>query len=326
MIYIETDSTDVYYNFALEYYFALEKKLEDTVFLFWRTDPTLMIGKYQNVLEEVNMEFAKNHGIHLVRRQSGGGTIYTDRGGWQFSFIQHGNENDIEFHQYIAPVIDALADMGVSAEFNGRNDLVIGGRKFSGNAQYRLGDTTVHHGSLLFDTDIEMMVASTTVDPHKIISKSIKSVRDRVTNVSEHLKYTMDVMEFKKRMIDSVMGENGGEYILTEEDNKRIREIAKEKFDNWNSLYGSNPKFNIEKTAYFAGGKMQIKMDVQKGIITNAGIYGDFFSTLDAKQLLAPLIGCKYDYDSVREAMMQKGIDGKVYRVSVEDMTRLIMG
>ena len=123
MIYIETGSTDVYYNFALEYYFTLEKRLPETVFLFWRTTPTLMVGKYQNVLEEINKVYADEHGIHLVRRMSGGGTIYTDMGGWQFTFIQHKEAGEIEFSQYIAPVIDALREMGVSASFNGRNKL-----------------------------------------------------------------------------------------------------------------------------------------------------------------------------------------------------------
>ena len=112
MIYIETGSADVYYNFALEYYFTLEKRLPETVFLFWRTTPTLMVGKYQNVLEEINKPYADEHGIHLVRRMSGGGTIYTDMGGWQFTFIQHKEAGEIEFGQYIAPVIDALREMG----------------------------------------------------------------------------------------------------------------------------------------------------------------------------------------------------------------------
>ena len=138
MIYIETGSTDVYYNFGLENYFATEKRLPDTVFLFWRTTPTLMVGKYQNILEEINKPYADAHGIHLVRRMSGGGTIYTDLGGWQFTFIEHSPEQQIEFAQYIGPVVDAVRELGADASFNGRNDLLIDGRKFSGNAQYRL--------------------------------------------------------------------------------------------------------------------------------------------------------------------------------------------
>lgn len=129
MIYIETGSADVCYNFGAEYYFTVEKPLEDTVFLFWRTTPTLMVGRYQNVLEEVDRAYAAAHGIRIVRRMSGGGTIYTDPGGWQFTFIEDAREEDIQFQRYIAPVTGALAELGVEASFNGRNDLTVGGKR-----------------------------------------------------------------------------------------------------------------------------------------------------------------------------------------------------
>ena len=218
MIYIETNSTDVYYNFGLENYFTVEKRLPDTVFLFWRTTPTLMVGKYQNVMEEINKPYADAHGIKIVRRMSGGGTIYTDLGGWQFSFIQHRDAEQIEFEEYIAPVIDALKELGVAAAFNGRNDLTIDGKKFSGNAQYRLEDCIVHHGSLLFDTNIRQMVESTTVDSYKILSKSIKSVRDRVTNIAEHLPVPMEPEEFKTCMVRHIMGGSDAVYEVTPDD------------------------------------------------------------------------------------------------------------
>ena len=324
MIYIETGSTDVYYNFGLEYYFSVEKRLSDTVFLFWRTTPTLMVGKYQNVLEEINKPYADEHGIHIVRRMSGGGTIYTDLGGWQFTFIQHKEAGEIEFHQYIAPVIDALREMGVHAEFNGRNDLTIDGKKFSGNAQYRLGDCVVHHGSLLFDTNIRQMVESTTVDSYKILSKSINSVRDRVTNIAEHLPAPMDADTFKECMVRHIMGSSGAVYQITPEDDKRSREIAAEKFNNWERIYGADPKFNIERTGRLAGGKMQFKIDVQKGIIRHAAVYGDFFSTLDAETICAALVGCRYERAAVLEALQSHGIDGAVYRISAQEMAEVI--
>ena len=132
MIYIETGSTDVYYNFGLEYYFAAEKKLPEPVLLFWRTTPTLMVGKYQNILEEINKPYADAHKIRLVRRMSGGGTIYTDLGGWQFTFIEHSDQTQIDFSQYIGPVVDAVRELGADAGFNGRNDLLIDGRSSPG--------------------------------------------------------------------------------------------------------------------------------------------------------------------------------------------------
>lgn len=227
MIYIETGSTDVYYNFGLEYYFAAEKKLPEPVLLFWRTTPTLMVGKYQNILEEINKPYADAHKIRLVRRMSGGGTIYTDLGGWQFTFIEHSDQTQIDFSQYIGPVVDAVRELGADAGFNGRNDLLIGGRKFSGNAQYRLPGCIVHHGSLLYDTDLAQMAAATTVDPYKIQSKSIKSVRDRVTNISEHLPRKLPAEQFKACMLRHLMRGSTQTYCLTPADDARIRALQR---------------------------------------------------------------------------------------------------
>ena len=268
--------------------------------------------------------YADEHGIHLVRRMSGGGTIYTDMGGWQFTFIQHKEAGEIEFGQYIAPVIDALGEMGVRADFNGRNDLTIDGKKFSGNAQYRLGDCIVHHGSLLFDTDIAQMVASTTVDSYKILSKSIKSVRDRVTNISEHLPTPMDAETFKEIMVCHIMNGSPNVYTVTAEDDARIREIAREQFQSWERIFGRNPKFTIDRAGRFAGGKIQFKLDVQKGIIEDAAVYGDFFSTLDASAICKDLIGCPYDRSAVLDALRSNGIDGAVYCISAEEMASVI--
>ena len=324
MIYIETGSTDVCYDFALEYYFALEKRLSDTVFLFWRTTPTLMVGKYQNVLEEVDKPYADAHGIRIVRRMSGGGTIYTDLGGWQFSFIQHRETGEIEFSQYITPVLEALEEMGVHATFNGRNDLTIQSRKFSGNAQYRLGDCIVHHGSLLFDTDLQQMEAATTVDRYKIVSKGIQSVRDRVTNIAEHLPVPMDPETFKKCIVEHILGD-GATYTVTEEDDARIREIAAERFASWESVYGADPAFNIQRTGRFAGGKMDFRLEVRKGLICHATVFGDFFSSLDAETICGALEGCRYERGAVLRALLDHGVDGAVYRISAKEMAEAIV-
>ena len=203
MLTVRNVSNNPFYNQAFEEY-VYETFRDDDVFLLWKNTPAVVVGSYQNICREVHVEALRQRGIPVVRRISGG-TIYTDMGGWQFTFIQHKEAGEIEFSQYIAPVIDALQEMGVNAAFNGRNDLTIDGKKFSGNAQYRLGDCIVHHGSLLFDTDIEQMVASTTVDSYKITSKSIKSVRDRVTNISEHLPVPMDAETFKETMVRHIM-------------------------------------------------------------------------------------------------------------------------
>jgi lipoate-protein ligase A len=323
MIYVETGSEDVYFNFGLEYYFTVEKRLPEPVFLFWRTTPTLMVGKYQNTLEEINHVYAEQHGIRIVRRMSGGGTIYTDPGGWQFTFIDYGDTDEIHFQEYISPVIDALRALGIPASFNGRNDLVIEGKKFSGNAQYKLAGNTVHHGSLLYATNIEQMVAATTVDEYKILSKSIKSVRDRVTNISEHMEKPMSPEDFKEHMISYIL-RGGSRYELTDDDRARIRVLAAERFDNWECIYGRNPKFQIVKTGRLPGGKMEFHLDVRKGRIADAAVYGDFFASQKADGLAALLIGCEYDRAAVQKALEDGGMRGAVYGVTPEQMAAVI--
>lgn len=325
MIYIENTSTNPYFNFALEYFLMKEKQLpEDQIFIFWRTEPTLMIGKYQNTLEEINERYVKEHQIYVVRRITGGGTIYTDMGGWQFSFITKGNAEQIDFYKYIKPIIEALNEIGVAAEFNSRNDLVIGNKKFSGNAQCMNSRYTLHHGSLLFDTDLEQMVKCITVDDYKIISKGIKSVRDRVTNISEHLAEPMDALEFKKLMVQSIMNGSDKEYKLTQSDINRINEIAKEKFASWQWNYGISPKFNITKTGRFDGGKIEFKLDVNKGIIESCNVYGDFFGSIDISMLCNTLIGCRYNKESIKTALEKHNMENAFYNINYEELLDII--
>lgn len=212
------------------------------------------------------------------------------------------------------------------AEFNGRNDLLIEGKKFSGNAQYKLAGSTVHHGSLLFDTDIEQMVRSTTVDDYKIISKSIKSVRDRVTNVRDHLTAPMTMDEFKEHMVSYIMGDSSRRYELTQEDKAAIEVIAKERFRPWACRYGANPKFSITKTGRFAGGKIEFRLEVRRGSITEAHVSGDFFGTAQADGLADALVGCPFRREDVEAALRSHGMEEAVYGITIEDMVQTIIG
>lgn len=325
MIYIETGSMDVYYNFALEYYFTAVKQLAESVFLFWRTTPTVMVGKYQNTFEEIDLAYAEKQEIQIVRRLSGGGTIYTDPGGWQFTFIQYGGAREIHFQEFIAPVIDALKALGVPAEFNGRNDLVIGSRKFSGNAQYKLKGHTVHHGSTLFSTNIDEMVRVTTVDPGKIISKSIKSVRDRVTNISDHLKEPISGEAFKDHMVTTILQGSRGIYELTAEDHLAIQAIADEKFRPWAARFGANPKFSMVRSGRFAGGKIEFRLNVARGIIREAAVHGDFFGNDLAEDIGAALAGTRLERSAILERLEEKGLSDAVYGITAVEMADTIL-
>ncbi len=326
MIYVENNSMDPYFSFGLEYYLMTEKRLpDDKIFMFWRTEPTVMVGKYQNTLEEINEQYVKEHRINVVRRLSGGGTIYTDPNGWEFTFISRGNAGKICFSEYIGPVVDALRKLGVNAGFNGRNDLVIDGRKISGNAQYMLGDRTLHHGSLLFDTNIEHMVRSTTVNEYKIVSKGIKSVRDRVTNIREHLPEDMDVMAFRDFMIGALMKDKESVYHLTDKDIQRVREISGEKFHNWQCIYGNSPKYNIVRTGRFPGGTVKFCFDVKKGIVEDVHIYGDFFGSGGVEELCEKLRGCRYREESIRKCLLNIDLREIFYNIKLDELIHAIV-
>lgn len=322
MIYVENNSLDPYFNFALEYYLMTEKNLDDDIiFMFWRTSPTIMIGKFQNTIEEINQEYVKAKNIKIVRRMSGGGTIYTDMNGWQFTFITKNYDGKgIDFKTFTEPIINCLKEQGIEAYLNNRNDLLINGKKFSGNAQYIKSGSRLHHGSILFDTDIEEMVRSITVAEDKIISKGIKSVRERVTNISEHLDGKIDALKFKEIMLKSLLRESNKIYKLTEEDVKRVKEISKDKFETWDWNYGASPKFNITKWKRFNGGKVEFKMNIDKGIIKDVDISGDFFGEGEIEDISKSICGCKYNKEEIVKALDNIEIEKYFYKIGKEEL------
>ncbi|MEG0856865.1 MAG: lipoate--protein ligase [Terrisporobacter sp.] len=327
MIYVENNSLNPYFNFALEYYLMNEKDLgDDIIFMFWRTNPTLMVGKFQNTIEEINQKYVEDNQINVVRRITGGGTIYTDLNGWQFTFItKNSRSSEIDFATFTKPIIDALKSQNIEARFNSRNDLLINGKKFSGNAQCIKDGCRLHHGSILFDTNIEAMVKSITVAEEKIISKGIKSIKERVTNVSSHLDKKMDALEFKELMLDSLLKESQGVYKLNEEDIKRVNEIKKEKFETWEWNYGASPKFNITKWKRYDGGKVEFKIDVNKGIIQNCVINGDFFGEGEVSDITSSLLGCKYNKEDIKNILSKIDIDKYFYKINKDEILECII-
>ena len=328
MIYVETNSLDIHTNLSTEYYIATEsgllQKTDDrTVFVFWHTTPTLVIGRFQNLYQEINVAYARENNLKIARRMSGGGTMYMDEGGWEFAFIQETDNIKISFTEFLTPIVSALASLGIKAEFSGRNDILIDGKKISGNSQYKLGNITVHHGTLLFNTDLEKIVRSTTVADYKIVSKGIKSVRERVTNIADHMKVQVSHEEFKELMVQHIL-KDGQRYTLTDAEKARIEEIADEKFRSRDVVYGASPKFSITKTAHFAGGTVEMQFDVKKGKITDCMIRGDFFSTAEPEQLHDALCGCLYEYGAICEAIKAHGLDGAIYNVTTDELAKLM--
>ena len=320
--------TDPRINLAIEEFVLRNMDIEkDDFLLFYINQPSIIIGKNQNTIEEINTDYVEDNGIIVVRRLSGGGAVYHDLNNLNFSFLTKDDGNS--FHNYkkfTQPVVDALKKLGIDAELSGRNDILAEGKKVSGNAQYATRGRMFSHGTLLFKTDVDAVASSLKVKKDKIESKGIKSVRSRVGNISDYLKEPMTIEEFRMEILNSIFGgeENIQYYELTEEDWKKIQEISEERYQRWEWNYGKSPRFNIQKTNRFPSGGIDIRMEVNKGIIEEIKIFGDFFGVGDVADIEKLLVGVKYDRTSIDDAL--KSIDTTHYfgAVSKEDFLKLI--
>lgn len=327
MICILPDYTTPYENLACEYYFATERDPGGDIFMLWRDEPSVIVGKYQNTLEEVDLAYTSAHGIHVARRMSGGGTVYHDLGGWQFTFITRDAGDAIEFERFMQPIVNALRSMGLDVRATGRNDIALypagseRGYKISGNTQYKKNGVTVHHGTLLFDTDFDEMVRATTPKDYKITSKAIRSVRERVTNIRPHLPEDMTDTEFRDALAARMTDRT---YSLTAEDRARIRELAETKFSDpkWN--FGANPKFEIEHELHLPGGTLELGLTVKNNVIQSAGIRGDFFAGEAAENIAAVLPGVPYARDEMAAAL--RPVCGSLYGIDADDIVKAIFG
>jgi lipoate-protein ligase A len=185
VINIINESVNPYYNLALEEYLLKETDPGDDLFMLWQNRPAIIVGRNQNTWDEINLDFVRKNNIAVVRRMTGGGAVYHDLGNLNFTFIARDRKESsaiLDFARFARPVVDALRELGVPAEFSGRNDIVVDGAKVSGNAQYRYKDLVLHHGTLLFDSRIEDMVQALNVSKDKIASKGVASVRSRVAS------------------------------------------------------------------------------------------------------------------------------------------------
>ncbi|THF75117.1 lipoate--protein ligase [Cohnella fermenti] len=300
-------------NLALEEYILRKLPAENDYLLFYINEPSIIIGKNQNTAEEVNSEYLREHGIHVVRRLSGGGAVYHDLGNLNFSFITRDDgESFHNFMKFTQPVVGALRKLGVDAELSGRNDLQVGERKISGNAQFSTRGRMFSHGTLLFDSRMENVAAALKVNPLKFESKATKSVRSRVANIAEFLKEPMTIEQFKQFVLESIFeGKPIERYELTEADWDGVRKLADERYRNWDWNYGESPAFNVQNVSKLAAGLFDVRLDVAKGEIRGASIYGDFFGRGEVTDVTDKLVGVRYDREAIEQAI--SGIDLTFY-------------
>ena len=284
MIFVDNENnTDPRINLAIEEHLLRNLKIDEDILLFYINEPSIIIGRNQNTLEEINLPYVEKHNIHVVRRLSGGGAVYHDLGNLNFSFINNSGKEDLHnFKKFTAPVIRFLNELGVSASLSGRNDILVDGLKISGNAQYITGKRMVSHGTLLFNSDLSHVSDALNVKLSKISSKGIKSVRSRVANIIDFLDAPMDILEFRTLLKNDIMMQGQTEeYNLTAGDWTGIRKLADERYCQWEWNFGRSPAFNIQRSQRFPAGEIDARIDVQDGVIKGIKIYGDFLGLSD---------------------------------------------
>lgn len=299
MRYIINHCTDPAFNLAAEEWLLTNTNSE--IFMLWRNQLAVIVGRNQNTLSQIDESYVREHDIPVIRRLSGGGAVFHDLGNINFTFISpNKGDKGLDFKRFTTPILDALRQLGISGSFDGRNDLVIDGRKISGNAQHIHKDRVLHHGTLLFSSNIADISGALRVDPEKYRDKAVKSVSKRVTNIAENLPSPMDVTEFMEHLMAHVsQGKSQADMALTEGEIHGIEELAAQRYRTWEWNYGGSPDYGFCRSTRTPGGVVEVHLDVQSGAIARARLYGDYFGVRDIAELEAQLIGCRHDRNTL---------------------------
>lgn len=318
--------TDPQLNLAIEEHLLRNVQIDEPLLLFYINAPSVIIGRNQNSIEEIDPDFVRENEIYVVRRLSGGGAVYHDLGNLNFSFITQGKRDLHNFDKFTRPVVNVLQKLGVEASLQGKSDLFVAGKKVSGNAQYASMGRMFSHGTILFDTNLENMLRSINPRQAKIESKAVQSIRSFVTNIREHLSEEMDVMSFRQRLLTGIFGtEDIPIYPLAASDWEQINEIATQRYKTWDWNYGRSPAFNIQKSEKLSVGNFDARIVVDKGRIQAIKIYGDFTGQQDVEALELRLTGLRYDRDSIQAALAHTNLEPYFGPLHKEDFLNLLV-
>ncbi len=325
MKYIKTDWEIPYYNFALEDYLLNEAPEDDYVF-FYIHKPSIIIGKFQNTIEEINKDFVDEQNILVARRLSGGGAVYHDYGNLNYSFVHKTGKTDINnFKKFTQPVIDGLQELGIQAELSGRNDILVDGKKVSGNAQSYKNGRILHHGTLLYNADMSQLTNALKVKDLKIESKGIKSVRSRVGNLIDYMNQPMDIHDFKDFLLTHFKSKQDiTELTLGPEVQSYIEDKA-QLFKTWDWVWGKSPTYTLEKIEKFECGLINVKMNVTKGIIQNVKIYGDFFTSEELDALENAFSGIVLKEDALMAALADFHMEDYFHSLEKKDFIAFLL-
>lgn len=311
MIYYINNSKDPYFNLALEEILTKDETIKDEILLLWQNDNTIVVGKNQNTIEEINNEYVKKYHVNVVRRLSGGGAVYQDLGNLNFTFIFNKNKDNVRNYQlFTKPIVDVLNKLDINAQFSGKNDIEIDGKKISGNAQYIINNRIMHHGTILFDVNMEILPQVLKPDLEKLQSKGIKSVKARVTNILPLLKNKITVEQFKNLIVQDLKETKGAQILELNQDLiSRAEKLANEKYRTWEWVYGNSPAYNLQIKSRIEGkGTIDVRFDIEAGMIKMIKIYGDFLGTWGTQQLETKLLEQPYKLETMEKIITNDDI------------------
>jgi len=324
-LYLQTQSCDPAYNLAFEEY-VLQHYRQGNILILWQNDRSVIVGRNQNAAEEINQGFTQAKGIKVVRRNTGGGTVYHDLGNLNYSFITDADGVDKETTRlFLTPVVEALQSLGLEAQASGRNDILVSGRKVSGTAQQLSKGRLLHHGTLLFDSDPGMIQGALNPDPTKFQSKSVKSVRSRVGNIRDFLKVDMDMRAFWDYLMKHLTAGEMQEYALSDSELQEIRALKAQKYDTWEWNFGKSPKYDMANRIRWDGGLVDVRLSVSAGMITDLHIFGDFLALQPLEELESRLTGCPYQRSALEEALQNFPVEAYLGSVSRKELLDTIL-
>ena len=303
---------------AMEEYIARYMNVDDAFFM-WQTAPTVIFGRNQLINNEVNIDYCREKGIKMFRRKSGGGCVYSDMNNIMFSYVTKEENVNMTFNRYVNMVALVLCKLGVDARATGRNDILIDGKKVSGNAFYHIPGRSIVHGTMLFDTCLENMVASITPSDAKLVSKGVKSVRQRITLLKDHIDLSID--EFKKFVRSNLCN---NEIVLDQNAIVKIEELMQEYLDI-DFIYGKNPKYSIIRSKRIEKvGSFEVQIELKNVYIKDVNLMGDFFLLGDIGAVLHQLRGIRYEREAISN-MLPNNIGDYILNMTKQDMVELLI-